>query len=311
MRFNDLLRTVLANGGEGTGAIVTRWRQCIDLIAQYDVSGAQAANALSEEDRASILAIITDMVGRVNVEQRIASIVDLGPRLRSPALVRLLAQDHPSLVTAMMANARLSDDDWASIIPDLGPLARSVLRRRADLGSAAQTALAQFGPVDMALPAALAPAETLELVEAEEQAESTAIPEWPIGEPSQIGLIVAQIERFKEARAAGHGPVAAPVDEPDTAEPASPAVEEFTFETDVTGAITLASGAPRSAAVGLSIGAPALDSRHGADGMALGAFRRRAAFEDARFAWGGGALQGEGRRAGEPGFDRAGGLFLV
>jgi signal transduction histidine kinase len=310
MRFNDLLRTILANGGEGTAAVVTRWRQCIDILAQYDASGARAANALASENRASILAILAEMIGRVPVEQRIASVAELGPRLRSPALVRLLAQDHPSLVSVMMANARLSDADWATIIPDLGPLARSVLRRRPDLGPAAQSVLAQFGPVDMTLPLRI-PAETLSLVDAiAEQGPPAPKPEWPIEEPSQIGLIVAQIERFKEAKAAGRGAVSAVFDEGEISPPAAPAVEEFTFEADVTGTLTLVAGAPRSAAVGLSIGAPALDSRHGADGMALGAFRRRAAFEDARFAIGEGALAGEWRMSAEPRFDRASGRFF-
>ncbi|MBT2185565.1 sensor histidine kinase [Sphingobium nicotianae] len=317
MRFNDLLSTVLANMGEGTGATVTRWRQCIDLLAQYDVSGAHSANALAPEDRDSILGMIEDMRARLSADQRIASIAELGSRLRSPSLVRLLAQDHPSLVSSMMANVRLTDADWAAIIPDLGPLARSVLRRRTDLGERTQAALRQFGNIDMALPSLVAILET---------STSTVIPidrplvaantdladEAPVrlpDEPSQIGRIVAQIERFTEARGhrqddAGLAP------SPEMAPPPEPApVNAFTFEADPSGLITLATGAPRSAAIGLSIGMPELDSRHGADGLALGAFRRRAAFENARFAIGEGLLEGEWRMSAEPRFDRATGRF--
>jgi len=321
MRINDLLRTVVANMGDGTGATVTRWRQCIDLLAQYDVSGAQVANAIGAEDRDAILGLIEHMRTRVSADQRIASIVELGPRLRSPALVRLLAQDHPSLVTAMMANVCLVDADWAAIIPDLGPLARSVLRRRRDLEPLAQATLMQFGAIDMALPSLVA-VEALDLVQAQApEPEAAPQPEWPIEQPSQIGKIVEQIERFKEARASGlDGDRARAVEavkaaQADRAARASvrssvPQVNEFTFETDTAGLVTLVAGAPRGAAIGLSIGMAALDSRHGADGMALGAFRRRAAFENARFSVGEGALEGEWRMSAEPRFDRQTGRFF-
>jgi len=325
MRFNDLLRTVLANMGEGTGATVTRWRQCIDLLAQYDVSGAEAAHALEAGDRDAVLELIAQMRLKVHADQRIASVAELGPRLRSAGLVRLLAQDHPSLVTLMMANVRLTDADWASIIPDLGPLARSVLRQRDDLESMALATLRQFGSVDLSLPSLVALEEVggLTLDDAESHSSaSDAIPS-EMEETSQIGRIVAQIERFTEARShrtdepllldeelIAEEAAAAP--EASESEPTytPPPIDEFTFETDGAGLIRLASGAPRSAAFGLSIGMPALDSRHGADGMALGAFRRRAAFEDARFAIGDGPLEGAWRMSADPRFDRASGRFL-
>ena len=61
MRFNDLLRTVLAHGGEGIAAAVTRWRQCIDLVAQYDVSGAASAYRLNEDESAVIFDVLTSL----------------------------------------------------------------------------------------------------------------------------------------------------------------------------------------------------------------------------------------------------------
>ena len=69
MRFNDFLRTVLANMGDGSVATVTRWRQCIDLLAQYDVSGAGASDAtmLDDADRAAILLELEAMRPQLSV----------------------------------------------------------------------------------------------------------------------------------------------------------------------------------------------------------------------------------------------------
>ncbi|MBN8818836.1 MAG: HAMP domain-containing histidine kinase [Sphingomonas sp.] len=329
MRFNDLLRTVLANMSEGTGATVTRWRQCIDLLAQYDVSGASTANALDEGDRQAILDLVAQMRPHISLDQRIASVVELGSRLRSPGLVRLLSQDHPTLVAAMMAQVHLSDADWAAIIPDLGPLARSVLRRRADLEPLAEATLRQFGNVDMAL-TSLVPVEQpfvdmVDDVAGAGAADSDTRDEADADEQSQIVRIVERIERFTEARthrqdadtpadeisAAQPEPVVATDLEAMDLIPTLPApVNAFAFETDVGGVLRLTSGAHRAASVGLSIGAPALDSRNGADGTALGAFRRRAAFQNARFTIGEGALEGAWRMSAEPRFDRASGRFL-
>jgi signal transduction histidine kinase len=328
MRFNDLLRTVIANIGDGTGAAVTRWRQCMDLLAQYDVAGAGGASGITDEERAAVLERIAQMRPAISLEQRIASVVELGPRLRSPGLVRLLSQDHPSVVVAMMTHVRLADADWASIMSDLGPLARSVLRRRNDLGSQARAALDGFGSTDLALPShvtpepvALAPI-TPAPVTPDARREVAAPLDEPDDAPSQFEAIVARIERYTEARAHRDDAVAnAVVDAPaeqgaaiegraDWEAVAQPVINRFAFETDVSGLIRLAAGAPRAAAFGLSIAMPALDSRHGADGTALGAFRRRAAFEDARFMIGAGPLEGEWRISAEPRFDRASGRFV-
>jgi len=336
MRFNDLLRTVFANNAEGAGATITRWRQCIDIIAQYDVSGARGGKLLPDDDLHAMLELVADMRPLVAVDQRIASIVELGSRLRSPGLVRLLSQDHPSLVVAMMTNVRLTDADWANIIPELGPLARSVLRRRSDLGPMATMALHRFGETDLALPSSTLPASQ-NLNEAGEvdmldrwkgmprAVANDALPD----APSQIGELVARIERFAETRANRHQlpPVAqqpesseadereqAPADARWTDEPTPEkditALMEFQFETDASGIIKLAEPVPRGAVFGLSIAAPALDSRLGADGTALGAFRRRAAFENARFMIGEGPLEGEWRISADPQFDRLSGRFL-
>ena len=313
MRFNDLLRTVLAHGGEGKAAAVTRWRQCIDLVAQYDVSGAQTAHHLTEEEAEAVFEVLGALSKQLGPEQRVASIVELGGRLRSVRLCRFLAQDHPAVVASVMARARLTDEDWASIIPVVGPLARSILRRRADLGSIAHNALARFGPGDLALPSA----PNAHKLSAANDTPGRARPVESAAradETSDIRKIVERIERFTATR--GH---------PETRTAASAAtldlaldqvvtvpegaIDAFSFETDEKGRFSYVHGAPRAAVVGLTIGSPGLDGLSGADGQALGAYRRRAAFRDARFAIPSGGLAGEWRISGEPRFDRASGLF--
>jgi len=319
MRFNDFLRTVLANMGDGSVATVTRWRQCIDLLAQYDVSGAGASDAtmLDDADRAAILLELEAMRPQLSVAQRVASVVELGGRLRSPGLVRLLARDHPTLVVAMLASVTLADEDWVAIIPDLGPLARSVLRGRGDLGPGAVAALQRFGSVDLSLTSLVPRDEAADMGEV--AGPQPANDRDGAQVQSQIGRIMAQIERFTETRQqrwesapaskASPSPAiqeATPADE----QPPPSLIRRFTFETDETGVIRSIIGAPRAAALGLSIGHAASDSRYGADGFALGAFRRRAAFEQARFTIGAGVLAGAWRLSATPHFDRATGRFL-
>jgi hypothetical protein len=312
MRFNDLLRTVLAHGGEGKAAAVTRWRQCIDLVAQYDVSGARTAHSLTEEEAEAVFEVLGALSKQLGPEQRVASIVELGGRLRSVRLSRFLAQDHPAVVASVMARARLTDEDWASIIPAVSPLARSILRRRADLGPIAHNALARFGPSDLALPPAL---NARKLSPANDTPGRTRLAESAArsDETSDIRKIVERIERFTATRGHPETRIAAPatldlaLDQVVTAPEG--AADAFSFETDEKGRFSYVHGAPRAAVVGLTIGAPGLDGLSGADGQALGAYRRRAAFRDARFAIPSGALAGEWRISGEPRFDRASGLF--
>ena len=326
MRFNDLLRTVLGNSGEGAGAAVTRWRQCMDLLAQYDVSGS-GKPSISPEEKEAILAIMEGARPQISLERRIASVIELGPRLRSPTLVRFLSRDHPSLVVAMMKSVALSGEDWVSVIPEIGPLARSVLRRRPGLDPMALSALKRFGEIDLSLPASLpmvaeateyqqAPADSpsINVHEAAPHADREA-DQGSSEEPSQIGRIVARIERFKKSHPFQQADVAKPASEwADESVQSAPPVEEsldhFQFETDASGLVRVADGARPAAVIGLSIATPGLGGSHGVDGATLGAFRHRAAFEGNRLVLNDGPLAGEWRISGEPHFDRQSGRFL-
>lgn len=330
MRFNDLLRTVLANAGQGADSAVTRWRQCVDLLAQSDVSGADVADAgrdhvLDDADRSQLLTLLGAMRGAVPLQQRAESIIELGSRLRSVELVRLCAGDHPVVVCAAMASAHLTDADWTALIPSLGPLGRSVLRRRTDIGRRARAMLDRFGPVDMALPqpspdtrAETGEVAALRLVARNDAARDARVRDAaaPIAmtndaAASEISRIVQRIEKFTAERE--HVRDAQPTGAADgSAKPMALArsTDSFAFEVDMAGRFVEIIGAPRAAAIGLSIGLPSRDGCTGADGQALGAFRRRAAIAGARFTIEHGYLSGVWRLTAEPQFDRTSGRFM-
>lgn len=84
----------------------------------------------------------------------------------------------------------------------------------------------------------------------------------------------------------------------------------FRFETDATGVVRWIEGAARAPLIGLSLDLAALPSASRVDGIAAGAFRRRAGFADARLLVEGNSdAAGEWRITGLPVFDRASGRF--
>ncbi len=148
MRFNDLTQTILAVE-ERTGlAATTLWRQCVDMLAQYDRPGQVQ---LPQEDRVALVVRLNDLRPELSEAQRIASVIELGSRLRSPALVEFFASDRPAVCAAAMARARLPDAIWPVLLSRLGPTARGVLRGRRDIGEETRLALEAFGSTDLVL----------------------------------------------------------------------------------------------------------------------------------------------------------------
>jgi len=148
LRFNDLTQTVLAVEERTGVAATTLWRQCVDLLAQHDQPGK---TLLRQEDRVALVSRLHDLRSVLSEAQRIASVVELGTRLRSPALVELFASDRPAVCAAAMARARLPDSLWPVLLSRIGPTARGVLRGRRDMGAETRRALAAFGTTDLVL----------------------------------------------------------------------------------------------------------------------------------------------------------------
>jgi len=306
VRFNDLMQTVLAADGQGSGA-VTLWRQCVDLLAQTDRVGR---NLSSVEDREALLTRMGQLRSAVSETQRIASVVELGSRLSSPTLIRFFAQDRPAICAAAMSRARLPDEVWPELLSGLGPTARGVLRGRRDVGPQTRRALDSFGKTDFVLGGAgeetsvAAQSIAAEPVKPEPQLSdiyrNDAEQRQEAEDKSQIRALVDRIEQFTSSHRTPPLAAAAPVMEP---------VRAFAFETDAAGVILWVDKGPRSALIGLGIGAPALIGGSGPDAHVSGAFAKRSGFENGRFTIVGGELEGEWRLSAIPYFDPQSGRF--
>ncbi len=312
MRFNDLMQTVLAaESRSGLGA-VTLWRQCVDLLAQND---RHDRGIMSEGERAALLERMVGLVPELSETQRIATVVELGGRLRSPTLVEFFANDRPAIAAAAMSRARLPDDLWVEMLPRLNPTARGVLRARRDMGAATLQALEAFGSVDLVLTtdredafaapqgddmllteAMIAPADATDAVDQVDL--EPAEPE----DQSQIRNLVDRIARFTSARRTGES-----VDAPQEEDAATP--RGFAFETDAMGTIIWVDQGPRAALIGLVLNETALEGGSGPDGHVVGAFSRRSGFQNGRYTIVGGSMAGEWRMSANPFFDPRSGRF--
>ncbi len=86
--------------------------------------------------------------------------------------------------------------------------------------------------------------------------------------------------------------------------------ESFRFETDAAGTVRWIEGASRAPLIGLSLDLAAMPNGSRVDGVAAGAFRRRAGFANARLVVDGtSGAAGQWRITGVPVFDRASGRF--
>ncbi|MET0369929.1 MAG: sensor histidine kinase, partial [Sphingobium sp.] len=218
MRFNDLMQTVLAAGGQSGRGAVTLWRQCVDLLAQHD---RHDRAPLHPRDRAALVERLGGLLPEVSETQRIATVVELGGRLRSTTLVEFFAADRPAIAAAAIARAQLPDHAWIALLPRLGPTARGVLRGRRDIGRDTRQALEAFGSIDLVLttdeaqatgadeamaltPDMLAPEENAPAALADEGAITAPawqpVPDGIAGGSDQIRNLVERIERFTSVR---------------------------------------------------------------------------------------------------------------
>jgi len=319
VRFNDLLQTVLAADDRGGLGAVTLWRQCVDLLAQRDRADRVLMDAA---ERDALLDRLTALRPQLTETQRIATVVELGGRLRSPSLMAFFANDRPSIAAAAAARAQLPDTAWVDLLSHLTPTARGVLRGRRDIGAATRQGLEAFGAHDLVLST-----ERRDMVgdpdmilSAEMEAGLQPVPgpapfdppvpaaasnvtplRAQLGEEGQIRNLVVRIARFTSNRKT---PEAANSDISATSSP-----RHFAFETDAEGVILWIDQGPRAALIGLDLGDVALEGDSGPDAHVAGAFARRSAFQNGRFTIVGGAMSGEWRLSATPFFDNRSGRF--
>lgn len=127
--------------------------------------------------------------------------------------------------------------------------------------------------------------------------------------PFQISDLVARIDAFQRQRDEdGRGDRDSAIAN-DISVPVAPP-EGFSFETDARGVIRWVSGVSRAALIGVSLDLTADGTPARVDGVAAGAFRRRAAFAQARLLVDGQSdAAGQWRISGVPAFDKATGRF--
>jgi hypothetical protein len=301
VRFDDSLQTVLAADASTAFGAQAMFRQLADLVARGRVP--------AEEQTLQRLRTL-----REQVPTSVRGAVARGMALASPpgALVAVFAEDEPEIASAALRGARLSPDDWITLLPTLGPTGRASLRLREDLDPVVQRALESFGstdftigyvpppPVDQPAPppfgaspftAVGAITGALPIVEAARRSGEAPQPREDGG--FEIAELVDRIATFQHVR--GSGTVATP-----------PPIERFRFETDAAGTITWTDAAPRGALVGVSLMAAGttIGSR------AAEALRRRVAFMADWTLDGTTTLAGCWSLSGTPMFDPATSAFI-
>jgi hypothetical protein len=287
LRFDDRLETTLRQAdGDGIG-LSAKWQQLVDILAQNpsDFDPAAVASGLQK------IRQFMDMVPATVREQCVRA---LSGRLRSAPLLLLLSGDVPAVAAAAVSAARLSDHEWADIVPHMSTRARGFLRNRGDMGPMTRRALRSCSSADFALALDKSAAETV--VRA------------PQG--LQIRDIVDRIEKLRVDREQ-HDPAEMPA-EPSIeqvvlfAEP----IEEIRFETDEHGTISWIEGAPAGSVVGVNIAEPAFDAGPGPDAYGAAAFRQKMPLENARMRLcGAPAIAGDWRINAAPLFEPASGRF--
>ena len=294
LRFDDSLDTVMASDMTTPFGAQSAWRQLTDLIARrrIDMSAgtAERLRGIRETVPASV---------------RAASARAAAAAHPPAALVRLFADDEPAVAAPILGAVRLDTAEWVDMLPDLPLTARALLRNRRDLPPGVVRALQAFGPADFALPTpdaeAIAQALAAEAaVVADAPAEPVAdTPATPAGAeatgPFPIAELVARIDAYRR----GNGDLNPPPRQ-------EAAIHAFRFETDEAAAIRWVEGAPREPLIGLSLGYATAR----VDGVASGAFRRRAAFDNARLlVEGASPVAGQWLLSAVPAFDPASGRF--
>ena len=273
-----MIATVLRQSEARPAALVAKWRQLVDLVAQGRSDAATRAEALAwlRRNRDHVSASVRREVAEALAGRRV-----------DPAVLALFGEDLGAVAGPLFAGVTLETAEWLDLLPRLGPVARGLLRHRRDLPADVVHALAGFGAADFALGGEVGAAAETGASPAAERSEA------------QIRDLVARIENFRRRRDAAAA--VAPL----------PPVTEFQWETGPDGVILWVAGAPRGPLVGQSIASIAERGQYGVDGQAAGAFEKRAPFRDARFSVpGSGAASGDWRISGVPFFDAGQGTFL-
>lgn len=214
MRFDDRLRTVLAQPAADPHDRAVRWRQLVELVAR---SGSEADPDLV----GAALAAIREQAPGIGDRVRSAAALAVAPLAMPVDLVATFAADRLSVAAPILASARLTASEWKSVAATASDECRA------------------FIATMRSEPAEASPA----------QPPQPPLPPPPPSQPvPSISDVVARIERLRQQREGGSGTA------PDEAAPADGEPPRlFNWECNESGEIDWVEGAPRGALVGQSI----------------------------------------------------------
>ena len=112
LRFDDRLQTSLRYAADDTVSVGIRWRQLIDILSQ------NPAHFPAETIKDSLLQA-RRLLPHTNPEDRLTSVKSLSGRIKSAPLVQLLSADLAPIASAAISGAKLTDAQWADIVPTL------------------------------------------------------------------------------------------------------------------------------------------------------------------------------------------------
>lgn len=145
MQFDDRLATVLRMQAGSERAANTQFRQLLDLVGSVP-NGANNTQLEAAYER------LSELSSALPAEQRAAMIREPGLRLRNPGFIAFLSSQEMPVARAAMTAARLSDVQWAALLPALPIPVRALLRERRDLPPGTNSLLARLGVRDLVLP---------------------------------------------------------------------------------------------------------------------------------------------------------------
>ncbi|EGD60823.1 histidine kinase A-like protein [Novosphingobium nitrogenifigens DSM 19370] len=170
MIVDDRLETVLRTHAAGRTGLNTQFRQLADLLGR-----TPTAAWTTTHDRA--LARLDDIHNELGDA---AAAVLLGlATLRSPRLIAHFAGKGQRSGIAAINRARLDDETWLNLIPQLPIQARGVLRHRRDLGAPVVDLLQKLGIDDFVLPVPSAESATESMAQAPVETPAEAVIETP------------------------------------------------------------------------------------------------------------------------------------
>ncbi|AIT81655.1 hypothetical protein [Novosphingobium pentaromativorans] len=157
MHFDDRLATVMRLPASGDAFARIQYRQLVDLL------GRLSCDAQSEMLDAG-LARIEELTAHIPAADRARLLRHPLQPITNSRLLAILAADEPDVATAAITGARLHQDEWLKLIPELPVRARGILRHRRDLEPKVEALLERLGIRDRGLPPVTNPAPaTVEL----------------------------------------------------------------------------------------------------------------------------------------------------